>query len=218
VDCLSLEVPDKAVVSVIGANGAGKTSMLRAISGLTQLYSGEITYEGKRIDGMDPSDIVKMGVVHIPEGRMLFPYLTVSSNLKLGASLRKDKEKISEDLDLVFENFPILKSRLNQKAGTLSGGEQEMLAIGRGLMANPKLLVMDEPSLGLAPIIVHGLVPVIKNINKKGVSVLLVEQNIPLALGVAHWGYALQVGRVILEGNIEQFKENGKVKQAYLGG
>lgn len=218
VEGLCLEVPHETVVSVIGANGAGKTSVLRGISALTPLHSGEVLYKGERIDGKDPADIVSMGVVQVPEGRKLFPYLSVLSNLKLGASLRKDKEGISRDMARVFEYFPVLQSRLKQKAGTLSGGEQEMLAIGRGLMADPKLLIMDEPSLGLAPIVVRGLIPVIKNINNTGVSVLLVEQNIPLALGVAHRGYALQVGRVVLEGGVEKFKEKDIVRQAYLGG
>jgi branched-chain amino acid transport system ATP-binding protein len=202
---------------MIGANGAGKTTVLRAISGLTPLSSGEILFEGKRIDRMDPADIVKMGVIQIPEGRRLFPYLTVLSNLKLGASLRRDKDGMKKDLDEVFGYFPILHERRNQKAGTLSGGEQEMLAIGRGLMANPKLLLMDEPSLGLAPKVVSDLAPVIRNINGRGVSVLLVEQSIPLVLKVAQWGYALKVGRVVLDADITQFKA-GLVRKAYLGG
>ena len=217
IDRVSLSVAEGSVVSMIGANGAGKTTVLRAISGLTPLSSGEILFEGKRIDRMDPADIVKMGVIHIPEGRRLFPYLTVLSNLKLGASLRRDKDGMKKDLDEVFGYFPILHERRNQKAGTLSGGEQEMLAIGRGLMANPKLLLMDEPSLGLAPKVVSDLAPVIRNINGRGVSVLLVEQSIPLVLKVAQWGYALQVGRVVLDADITQFKA-GLVRKAYLGG
>jgi branched-chain amino acid transport system ATP-binding protein len=217
IDRVSLSVAEGSVVSMIGANGAGKTTVLRAISGLAPLSSGEILFEGKRIDRMDPADIVKMGVIHIPEGRRLFPYLTVLSNLKLGASLRRDKDGTKKDLDEVFGYFPILHERRNQKAGTLSGGEQEMLAIGRGLMANPKLLLMDEPSLGLAPKVVSDLAPVIRNINGRGVSVLLVEQSIPLVLKVAQWGYALQVGRVVLDADITQFKA-GLVRKAYLGG
>ncbi|MGD0662405.1 MAG: ABC transporter ATP-binding protein [Syntrophorhabdales bacterium] len=217
IDRVSLSVAEGSVVSMIGANGAGKTTVLRAISGLTPLSSGEILFEGKRIDRMDPADIVKMGVIQIPEGRRLFPYLTVLSNLKLGASLRRDKDGMKKDLDEVFGYFPILHERRNQKAGTLSGGEQEMLAIGRGLMANPKLLLMDEPSLGLAPKVVSDLAPVIRNINGRGVSVLLVEQSIPLVLKVAQWGYALKVGRVVLDADITQFKA-GLVRKAYLGG
>ena len=218
VEGVSLEVAEIKVVSIIGANGAGKSTILKALSGLTSLSCGEICFGGQRIDGLKPYEIVKLGLAHVPEGRKLFPFLPVMSNLKLGASLRKDKEGIKRDLDEVFDHFPRLRERRNQNAGTLSGGEQQMLAIGRGLMANPKLLLMDEPSLGLAPIMVAQLIPVIKNINKKGVSVLLVEQNIPLALGVADRGYALQVGKVVLEGYIEEFKANGIVKRAYLGG
>jgi branched-chain amino acid transport system ATP-binding protein len=217
VDNVSLGVAEGAVVSIIGANGAGKSTIMRAISGLVPLTSGEIWFGDKRIDGIAVNEIVKLGIVHIPEGRKLFPYLTVLVNLKLGASLRKDKAGISRDLDEIFEHFPILQKRRNQKAGTLSGGEQQMLAIARGLMANPKLLLMDEPSLGLAPLMVDELVPVIKNINQGGVSVLLVEQNIPLVLRVANSGYALQTGRVVLEGDIDEFKSTETVKRAYLG-
>jgi branched-chain amino acid transport system ATP-binding protein len=217
-DDVSLEVAEGAVVSIIGANGAGKSTILRAISGLTPLTSGEIWFREERIDGVATTEIVKLGIVHIPEGRHLFPYLTVLSNLKLGASLRKDKDGINQDMDKVFEHFPILWDRRNQAAGTLSGGEQQMLAIGRGLMAKPKLLLMDEPSLGLAPIVVGELARAIKNINQSGVSVLLVEQNVPLALGVASMGYALQVGRVVLEGDIDKIKSSDIVKRAYLGG
>jgi len=218
VDSVCLEVAEGSVVSIIGANGAGKTTILRVLSGLTPLTSGEIWFRDRRIDAMAAPEIVKLGIVHIPEGRKLFPYLTVFSNLKLGASLRKDRAGIKKDMDEVFEHFPILWDRRNQKAGTLSGGEQQMLAIGRGLMAKPKLLLMDEPSLGLAPILVDELVPVIRNINQRGVSVLLVEQNIPLALQVANRGYALQVGRIVLEGDIDEFKASEIVKRAYLGG
>ena len=218
VDNVSLEVAEGSVVSIIGANGAGKTTIMKALSGLTPLTSGEIVFLDQRVDRMSPPDIVKLGIVHIPEGRRLFPYLTVLSNLKLGASLRKDKDGIKKDMDEVFEHFPILRDRRNQKAGTLSGGEQQMLAIGRGLMAKPKLLLMDEPSLGLAPILVDELVPVIKNINQRGISVLLVEQNIPLVLRVANRGYAIQVGKVVLEGEIDEFKASDVVRRAYLGG
>lgn len=216
-DDVSLEVADGSVVSIIGANGAGKSTILRALSGLMPLTSGEIWFLNSRIDGMATPEIVELGIIHIPEGRHLFPYLTVLVNLKLGASLRKDRDGINKDLGKVFELFPILWDRRNQKAGTLSGGEQQMLAIGRGLMAKPKLLMMDEPSLGLAPIVVEQLGEVIKDINQEGVSVLLVEQNIPLALQVATRGYALQVGRIVLEGEIDEFKSTETVRRAYLG-
>ncbi len=218
VDCVSLEVAERAVVTIIGANGAGKSTILKALSGLIPLTSGEIWFVGGRIDGVAPYNIVSLGLVQIPEGRRLFPYLTVLNNLKLGASLRKDKVAIKKDMEEAFERFPILRERRNQKAGTLSGGEQQMLAIGRSLMAKPKLLLMDEPSLGLAPKLVHELVPIIRNINERGVSVLLVEQNVPLALRVAERAYALQVGKVILQGDIDTFKGSEIVKRAYLGG
>jgi branched-chain amino acid transport system ATP-binding protein len=217
-DDVSLEVAEGSVVSIIGANGAGKSTILRVISGLTPLTSGEVWFRDKRIDGMETTESVKLGIVHIPEGRKLFPYLTALSNLKLGASLRKDKPGIKKDMDKVFERFPILWERRNQQAGTLSGGEQQMLAIARGLMAKPMLLLMDEPSLGLAPIMVDEVGQVIKDINQRGVSVLLVEQNVPLALRVADRGYALQVGRVVLEGDIDKFKSTEIVRRAYLGG
>jgi branched-chain amino acid transport system ATP-binding protein len=215
---VSLEVPEGSVVSMIGANGAGKSTILRAISGLTQLTSGEIWFSAQRIDSMTATKIVKLGVAHIPEGRQLFPYLSVLSNLKMGASIRKDKDGIDKDLEEVYKLFPILRDRRNQAAGTLSGGEQQMLAIGRGLMARPRLLLMDEPSLGLAPIVVARLGDVIKDINSRGVSILLVEQNVHLALGVASKGYALQVGKVVLQGDIDKIKSNAIVKRAYLGG
>jgi branched-chain amino acid transport system ATP-binding protein len=217
-DEVSLEVAEGSVVSIIGANGAGKSTILKAISGLVPLISGQITFQNKRIDGMKVSEIVKLGVVHIPEGRWLFPYLTVLDNLQLGASLRKDKERINKDQEEIFERFRVLRSKRNHKAGTLSGGEQQMLAIARGLMAKPKLLLMDEPSLGLAPIIVEELGEVIQYIKRAGVSVLLVEQKVPLALGVASRGYALQIGRVVMDGDIEEIKSSDTVKKVYLGG
>jgi branched-chain amino acid transport system ATP-binding protein len=217
-DRVSLEVAEGSVVSIIGANGAGKSTILRVVSGLVPLTSGEVWFGNKKIDGMKTIEIVKLGIVHIPEGRQLFPYLTVLSNLKLGASLRKDKAGINKDLGEVFERFSILWERRNQKAITLSGGEQQMLAIARGLMAKPKLLLMDEPSVGLSPIMVHNLGQVIKDINQEGVSILLVEQNVPLALNVSNRGYALKVGRVVLEGDIDKFKSSETVLTAYLGG
>ena len=218
IEDICLEVPEDRVVCIIGANGAGKSTILKALSGLTSYNAGMVELAGNKINGLEPYEIVKLGLVHIPEGRKLFPFLSVIDNLKLGASLRNDHVAIQNDLKKIFEHFPVLKERLKQYAGTLSGGEQQMLAIGRGLMANPKLLMLDEPSLGLAPIMVKELVPVIKNINKEGVSVLLVEQNIPLALETAHQGYVLQVGKIVLSGDIELFKTSDVVKKAYLGG
>ena len=215
---VSLGVVEGAVVSIIGANGAGKSTVLRALLGLVPSMTGEIWFRGSRIDGRETTEIVRLGISLVPEGRQLFPYLSVLSNLKLGASLRKDRKEIDESLEEVYKLFPRLQERRNQKAGTLSGGEQQMLAIGRGLMAKPKLLCMDEPSLGLAPILVEQLGEVIRDINKRGASVLLVEQNVHLALGVASRAYALQVGRVVLEGDIETMKSSDIVRRAYLGG
>jgi branched-chain amino acid transport system ATP-binding protein len=216
-DDVSIEVTDGSVVGIIGANGAGKSTILRTVSGLKQLTSGEIVFRDQRINVMGTTDIVKLGIVHILEGRRLFPYLSVLTNLKLGASLRKDKAGINHDMEDILERFPALRARRNQKAGTLSGGEQQMLAIGRGLMAKPQLLMLDEPSVGLSPLMVDTVAQIVKDINQRGVTVLLVEQNIPLAFSVAKRGYALQVGKVVLEGTIEQLQSAGVVKQTYLG-
>jgi branched-chain amino acid transport system ATP-binding protein len=217
IDDVSLQVAEGSVVSLVGANGAGKSTILRALSGLVPLTAGEIWFQGKRIDKMTTAQIVKMGLVQVPEGRWLFPHLSVLVNLQLGASLRTDKKEINEDLEKVYALFPRLRERCNQKAGTLSGGEQQMVAIARGLMAKPKLFLLDEPSLGLAPIVVDNLGDVIEDINKEGVSVLLVEQNVPLALRVAQRGYALQIGKVVLEGDIEKIKSSDIIEKAYLG-
>jgi branched-chain amino acid transport system ATP-binding protein len=218
IEDVSLSVPEGSVISIIGANGSGKSTVLKALVGLVPLSSGEIFFRERRIDGLPTTDIVKQGVVVVPEGRQLFPYLSVLSNLKLGASLRKDADGIAHDLEDVYHLFPRLRERASQKAGTLSGGEQQMLAIGRGMMAKPTLLCMDEPSLGLAPIVIEQLAEVIKDINKRGVTMLLVEQNVHLALGVAHAGAAFQVGRVVLQGDIETMKSSDIVQRAYLGG
>jgi branched-chain amino acid transport system ATP-binding protein len=218
IENVSLDVAEGSVVSVVGANGAGKSTILRAISGLRPLSSGEVRFMGNRVDGLKTTDIVKLGIVLIPEGRQLFPYLSVLNNLRLGASLCKDKNDIDDRLKGVFKLFSRLQERQNQKAGTLSGGEQQMVAIGRGLMAKPKLLCMDEPSLGLAPVVIERLAEVIADINKRGVSVLLVEQNAHLAFGVAKKGYALQTGRVVFEGDIETMKSSDIVRKIYLGG
>ncbi|MBN2039724.1 MAG: ABC transporter ATP-binding protein [Spirochaetes bacterium] len=214
---VSLEVDEGSVVSIIGANGAGKSTILKVLSGLVPLTSGEIWFFDQQIDKQETIDIVKLGIVHVPEDRWLFPHLTVLVNLQLGATLQKDKIEIKKTLQKVYNRFPRLWERRNQKAGTLSGGEQQMLAIGRGLMAKPKLLLLDEPSIGLAPIIVEKLGDVIEDINKEGVSVLLVEQNVPLALRAASRGYALQIGRIVLEGNIEKIKSSDIIEKAYLG-
>ena len=217
-DSVSFHVDEGNIVSIIGSNGAGKSTIFKAISGLKPLTSGEIWFLEKRIDGMEVHDIVRLGLIHLPEGRRLFSNLTVISNLKLGAYHRSDKAGVRKDLEEIFELFPRLKERGGQKAGTMSGGEQQMLAIGRALMGRPKLLLMDEPSLGLAPILVDELAPVIRNINRSGVGVVLVEQNVPLALKTADRAYVLQVGRIVQEGACDELKTSETVRRAYFGG
>lgn len=214
---VTLGVVEKCVVSIIGANGAGKSTILKAISGLIPLAKGEIWFLQKRIDGLATHKIVELGISHVPEGRQLFPYMSVLANLKLGAFLRKDKAGIESDLDMVLAIFPKLKDRLKQKAGTLSGGEQQMLAIGRGLMARPKLLQLDEPSLGLSPLAVDEIAKVIKDIHAKGVSVLLVEQNASLVTKVTDKAYVLEVGKIVIEGDMKKLITNKLVQRAFLG-
>jgi branched-chain amino acid transport system ATP-binding protein len=215
---ISLGLSEGEVISIIGANGAGKSTILRALMGLIPVSRGEVYFRGEELTGKATSEIVKKGVILVPEGRQLFPHLSVLNNLKLGATLRRDRDAVAATLEEVYQLFPRLKERSGQKAGTLSGGEQQMLAIGRGLMAAPQLLCMDEPSLGLAPIVVEQLGKVIKDINGRGVSVLLVEQNVHLALGVAERCYALQVGRVVMEGDIATMRDSDIVRKAYFGG
>jgi branched-chain amino acid transport system ATP-binding protein len=215
---VTLEVEEGAVVGIIGANGGGKSTILKAVSGLVPLTQGEIYFKNKRIDGLATHEIVNLGVVHVPEGRRLFPHMTILANLRIGAYLRQDKAAIESDLEAVFKLFPMLKDRRSQKAGTLSGGEQEMLAICRGLMARPKLLLLDEPSLGLSPIIIEELANIIRDINKNGISVLLVEQNASLVTEVTERGYVLEVGKVVLEGNITELMANKLVQRAFIGG
>jgi len=217
VEKVSIDVPEGSIVNLIGANGSGKSTILRAIAGTKAISEGSITYDGVRIDGKEPDEIVDMGLVLVPEGRRLFPFMSVENNLELGASRRKDKTGIKRSYEEVFEYFPRLKERLKQKAGTLSGGEQQMLAIGRALMAAPRLMCLDEPSLGLAPIMVQMIGRVIRDLNRRGVTVLLAEQNVHLALSVADRGYALQVGRVVLEGDIATMRDSDLVRRAYFG-
>lgn len=217
-DDISLNVDDGEVVSIIGANGAGKTTILRTISGLKKPTSGEIMFQGKRIDGMAAHHVFKEGVVQIPAGRMLFTDMTVLDNLKIGAFLRKDKNKISQDLDMVYEHFPILKERKTQLAGQLSGGQQQMLAVATALMANPRLLLMDEPSMGLSPILVAEVGSIIRDINQRGISILLVEQNARVALKLAKRAYILELGAIVMEGDAQKLANDDSVKKAYLGG
>ena len=213
-----LEVPKGQVVTLIGSNGAGKSSTLRAISGLIKNRKGSITYEGREILGLNPTDIVKAGIVMSPEGRRIFGHLSVSDNLMLGAYSRDDKDGIAKDMEWVFELFPRMRERRNQLGGTLSGGEQQMLAVGRALMSAPDVVMLDEPSLGLAPLLVREIFEIIKTINAQGKTVLLVEQNAYAALKVAHHAYVLETGRIVLEGSGEELLRDKRVCEAYLGG
>ena len=215
---VSLKVEEGSITTLIGANGAGKSTILRAISGLKKVTSGEIWFRDKRIDGAAPHKIVGMGVAHVPEGRRVFGLMTVAHNLRIGAYLQKDKKKVNQDLESVFHHFPRLKERTSQLAKTLSGGEQQMLAMGRALMAAPKILLLDEPSLGLAPLMVQEIARIIKEIKDSGLSVILVEQNASLALKLADKGCVLETGRVALEGNADELINNDYIKKAYLGG
>ena len=215
---VSLTVPQGSIVSVLGANGAGKTSTLRAISGILRVSSGTIEFEGERIDRMSPERIVRLGISQVPEGRQTFVELTVIENLRLGAYTRSDSNGVRADLDRVVSYFPVLGERRDQTAGLLSGGEQQMLAIGRALMARPRLLLLDEPSLGLAPLLVREIFENIKTISEQeGLTILVVEQDAKLALDIADHGYLLETGRVILEDKAEHLKGNEQVRRAYLG-
>jgi branched-chain amino acid transport system ATP-binding protein len=216
---ISLTVKQGDIVTLIGGNGAGKTTTLRAISGLQTAAAGEVIYEGRNITKLPAHEIVKLGLAHVPEGRMVFANLTVLENLKMGAYLRRDKAGIAADMDYVFSIFPRLKERERQVSGTLSGGEQQMLAIGRALMSKPKFLMLDEPSLGIAPLLVKTIFEKVVEINRQqGITVLLVEQNANLALEVSRFGYVLETGRVILQDESAKLRTNPQVKSAYLGG
>jgi branched-chain amino acid transport system ATP-binding protein len=213
---VTLGVPDGEIVALVGANGAGKTTLLKTVSGLLRRQSGSITYDGKHIEEASPPEIVQHGIVHVPEGRKLFPEMTVIDNLLMGAFTVPQSER-PQRLERVFGVFPVLKERRKQIAGTLSGGEQQMVAIGRGLMGGPKLLMLDEPSLGLAPILVEEVFRVITEINRLGVTVLLVEQNTQHALSLAHRGFVMELGRIALSGSGSELLANTNVRKAYLG-
>lgn len=215
---VSMEVKEGSIATVIGANGAGKTTTLKTISGLLRPRSGSILFKGQEISRTRPDKIVGLGISQVPEGRRVFPELTVMENLEMGAYLRRDKKAIAQDIDSVFDRLPRLKERARQTAGTLSGGEQQMLAIGRALMSRPQLMIMDEPSMGLAPLLVKDIFDIIQEINRQGTTILLVEQNARLALSIAHRAYVMETGEIVLSGLPEQLINSEDVKKAYLGG
>lgn len=215
---VSLQIAEGDIVAILGANGAGKTTILKTISGLKHPTSGEILFHGERIESYKPSRIVRLGIGHIPEGAHVFPDMSVQDNLALGAFVRKDREGIKQDLEEIYKHFPILKARSRQKAGSLSGGEQQMLAISRAMMCKPRLLLMDEPTIGLSPMLIDEIAKIIIFIKQKGISVFLVEQNAGLALNLANRGYVVENGQIALAGTSEQLLNNDEVKRAYLGG
>lgn len=215
---ISFEVREGEIVTLIGANGAGKTTTLHSISGLLPVKSGEVRFLGQSLVGIPPHRIVEMGLAQVPEGRRIFPGLTVKENLEMGAYTRKDRDKLKQDYEMVYTRFPRLKERERQLAGTLSGGEQQMLAMGRTLMSRPKLMLMDEPSMGLAPLLVKEIFNIIQDLNREGTTVLLVEQNAHMALSIAHRAYVLETGRIVLQGEARELAKSEEVRKAYLGG
>ncbi len=215
---VSLDVPEGAIVTVLGANGAGKTTILKTICGVMDPQKGSVIFEGREIQKMDPDKVMRLGIGHVPEGRETFPFLTVRENLMMGAFTRRDRDGIARDIEMVFDYFPRLKEREAQPAGSMSGGEQQMLAIGRALMGKPKLLLLDEPSLGLSPKLVKDIFEIVVRINKEqGTTILLVEQNANVALHTAHFGYVLEVGRIVMEDTCERLLEKDDIKEFYLG-
>ena len=215
---VSLDVHPGRIVSILGANGAGKTTLMKTISGVMDPEKGTITFDGTEIQGWEPHKVVQKGIVHVPEGREVFPLLTVDENLSLGAYTLHDKAQIERDRDLVFNYFPILAERRDQEAGTLSGGQQQMLAIGRGLMGNPKIMLLDEPSLGLSPILVQEIFAILKRLNEEqNMTMMLVEQNAAAALELAHDGYVMEVGRIVMDGTAEELMKSEDIQNFYLG-
>jgi len=215
---VSFTVPAGAVVTILGANGAGKTTILKTVSGVMDPQKGSVTLEGRPIHGLDPDRVARLGLSHVPEGREVFPFLSVRENLRMGAYARRDADAVAKDLEMVSEYFPVLASRAEQRAGHLSGGEQQMLAIGRALMARPKVMLLDEPSLGLAPKLVKDIFDIIRRINReRGVTVLLVEQNANLALQTADYGYVLELGRIVMEDTCERLLQKDDIREFYLG-
>jgi branched-chain amino acid transport system ATP-binding protein len=214
---ISFHVPSGEIVSLLGANGAGKTTTLKTISGIVHPSKGEIIFEGKRINGLSVEKIVKLGISMVPEGRQVFPEMSVKDNLEMGAFTRNDHKNIKEDIKKIFDYFPILKERQSQEAGTLSGGEQQMLAMSRALMSRPKLLLLDEPSLGLSPILVKQIFDIIKKLNKEGTTILLVEQNVNIALSISLFTYILEIGMIVAQGESKQLINDERVKRSYIG-
>jgi len=214
---VSFEIPDGKIVGMIGSNGAGKSTLLKVISGLLKPAQGNVTMDGKRIDLLSPAEIVRLGICQVPEGRRVFPKMSVKENLLMGAYAQSDKRTINQSIEQVFEMFPILSERKNQPGGTLSGGEQQMLAIGRGLMSKPKILLLDEPSMGLAPLLVERIAQAIQEINKLGTTVLLVEQKAPMAFQLCHFVHVMETGRIAMSGTSEELARDEKVKKVYLG-
>ncbi|MCW5747938.1 MAG: ABC transporter ATP-binding protein [Alphaproteobacteria bacterium] len=215
---VSFEVPKGAIVTILGANGAGKTTVLKTISGVMDPQKGAVQFEGREVQRMDPDRIMRLGISHVPEGREVFPFLTVRENLRMGAYTRKDPDGVAQDLETVFGYFPVLKERADQRAGSLSGGEQQMLAISRALMARPRLMLLDEPSLGLSPKLVGEIFDIVLRINReRGVTILLVEQNANKALHVADYGYVLEVGRIVMADTCARLLEKEDIKEFYLG-
>jgi len=215
---VSFTVPAGAVVTILGANGAGKTTILKTVSGVMDPQKGSVTLEGRPIHGLDPDRVARLGLSHVPEGREVFPFLSVRENLRMGAYARRDAAAVAQDLEMVTEYFPVLAARAEQRAGSLSGGEQQMLAIGRALMARPKVMLLDEPSLGLSPKLVKDIFEIIRRINReRGVTVLLVEQNANLALQTADYGYVLELGRIVMEDTCERLLQKDDIREFYLG-
>lgn len=215
---ISLNLDQSEIVTILGANGAGKSTTLKTVSGIKEPGSGEIWFREERIDGLPPHEVVRRGIAQVPEGRRIFPEMTVMDNLLMGTHLRKDSTAVRQDLEYVFTHFPILQERKNQQGGSLSGGEQQMLAMARALMSSPKVMLMDEPTLGLSPLMVRQIKEITQTINQKGVGIILVEQNARMALSIAHRGYVLMTGRIVLAGDRQLLLNNDQVKKYYLGG
>ncbi|MEO1421944.1 MAG: ABC transporter ATP-binding protein [Pseudomonadota bacterium] len=215
---VSIDVPDRQIVTILGANGAGKTTLMKTVSGALDPEKGTVSFLGEEVQGREPDEMVRLGLAHVPEGREVFPFLSVEENLQMGAYTRRDRAGVPGDMDIVYEYFPVLRDRRAQQAGTLSGGQQQMLAIGRGLMARPRLMLLDEPSLGLSPLLVQEIFGIIKRLNaEQGVTMLLVEQNAQVALETAHFGYVLEIGRIVMAGSSDRLLASEDIQEFYLG-